>query len=255
MHGTSDDHPLGGTTDFDPVLAARLCREAIKQDHENFQAQRRHRMAEGYRIAEHLKREYDSWRKFVSDPFFDQYKLIRRKDEQHYKFVVMRAVMLFIFDVSSTNKSKRNRVWRYARAMEAYADENVPNVDLVERIKADGGIEKACRAACKEYSPEQEEIDWSKQMNARPEPDKNSLQPDEGSEFEDDEPDESDYEELRQSVIKDEDSVILRVEVSPHELDGILRARTEQYRLLIRRGGPDHELGGTRFIAIDIDPL
>lgn len=239
----------------DPVEAARKCRAAIKRDNESFQEQRRRRIAEGSLIAEQLKSDYESWRRFIADNFFDQYGRIRKKDKQHYEFVVMRAVMLYLFEVSSTNMSKRNRVWRYARAMETYADRGVRNEELVERIKADGGIEKACRAACKEHSREQEENDWAKQMDARPEPDESSIHPDEGSKFEDEELDESDYEELRRSIIKDEETVILRIEVSPQELESILAARTMQYRLLVRRGGPDHELGGTRFIATVIDPL
>lgn len=239
----------------DPLVAARQCREAVKQDQESFQEQRRRRMAEGCLIAEQLKANYDRWREFVADEFFDQYGRIRKKDEQHYEYIVMRAVMLYIFDVSSTNMSKRNRVWRYARAMEAYLDQGVPNEELVERIKADGGIEKACRAACKEHSREQEEDDWAKQMAARPEPHGNTLEPEEGSEYEDEALDDSDYEELRRDVVGEDESVVLRVEVTPEELETILESGTERYRLLIRRGGPDSALGGTRFVATVIDPL
>ncbi|QDI79210.1 hypothetical protein E8E01_01590 [Methylorubrum populi] len=239
----------------DPVDAARKCRSAIKRDDESFQEQRRRRIAEGSLIAERLKSDHNSWRDFVAENFFDQYARIRKKDRKHYQYIVMRAVMLYIFDVSSTNMSKRNRVWRYARAMDAYLDQGVPNEALVERIKADGGIEKACRAACKEHSREQEEDDWAKQMNARPEPDGNPFEPEEGTDFEDEELEDSDYEELRRDVVGDDESVILRVEVTPEELETILESGTEQYRLLIRRSGPDTKLGGTRFIASVIDPL
>lgn len=246
--------------EHDPVEAARQCQVAIKEDNESFQAQRRRRMAWGSLIAERLKADYGEWRRFVADKFFDQYGLIRKKDEQHYEFVVMRAVMLFLFEVSSTNKSKRNRVWRYARAMEAYADAGVPNDELVARIKKDGGIEKACRAACQEHSPQQEEEDWEKQMRARPEPQPGEDQSGESGdeeiddEYEDEELDDEDYDELRRSVVKDEESVILRVSVTPRELDDLLLDETSQYRVIIRRGGPDDQ-GGTRFVAINIDPL
>ena len=246
----------------DPVEAAHQCRAAIRGDDEGLQEQRRRRMAEGSLIAAHLKADHESWRRFVADKFFDQYRLIRKKDKTHYEFVVMRAVMLFLFEVSSTNMSMRNRVWRYARAMEAYEDAGVPNEELVERIKTDGGIEKACRTACKEHSREQEEEDWAKQMQAQPEPksseDESSA---EGGEdeiddvYEDEELDDEDYEELRREAVEDEETVTLRVEVTPRELEDILLDQTVQYQLIIRRGGPDHRLGGTRFILTHIDPL
>jgi len=239
----------------DPVEAARKCRSAIKRDDESFQEQRRRRMAEGSQIAERLKSDHNSWRGFVAEQFFDQYDRIRKKDQKHYEYIVMRAVMLYIFDVSSTNMSKRNRVWRYARAMEAYLDQGVPNEELVERIKADGGIEKACRAACKEHSREQEEDDWAKQMAARPEPHGKPLEPEEGSEYEDEELEDSDYEELRRDVVGEDEPVVLRVDVTSQELEAILESGTEQYRMLIRRSGPDSKLGGTRFVATVIDPL
>ena len=248
--------------EHDPVEAACQCQAAIKGDDENFQEQRRRRMVWGSLIAERLKADYAEWRRFVAQPFFDQYGLIRKKDERHYEFVVMRAVMLFLFQVSSTNKSKRNRVWRYARVMEAYADARVPNDELVARIKTDGGIEKACRAACQEHSREQEEDDWEKQMRARPEPqpgdDESAEDVDEeeaDGEYEDEELEDEDYDELRRSVVKDEETTILRVEVTPQELDDLLRDRVTKYQVIIERGGPDQKLGGIRFIATNIDPL
>lgn len=197
--------------EHDPVEAARLCQAAIKGDDESFQEQRRRRMAWGSLIAERLKGDHEGWRRFVAQPFFDQYRLIRKKDKNYYEFVVMRAVMLFLFEVSSTNKSKRNRVWRYARAMEAYADAGVPNDELVARIKTDGGIEKACREACKEHSREREEDDWEKQMRARPEPKPGEADPSEQDDedeiddtYEDEELDDEDYEELSRAVVPDE---------------------------------------------------
>jgi hypothetical protein len=239
----------------DPIKGARRCRAAIKRDDESFQAQRRRRMAEGSLVAAELKADYGRWCEFISDEFFDQYKRIRKKDEQYFEPIVMRSVMLYIFDVSSTNKSMCNRVWRYARAMEAYADQEVPNEELVDRIKTDGGIEKACRAACKEYSREREEDDWVKQMNARPEEASNPLEPEEGSDYEDEEIDAEEWDEAYDESIADKDAVILRVEVTPEELNELLTDQTDQYRFLIRRGGRDLKLGGTRFIAIHIDPL
>lgn len=202
---------FGRLVEHDPVEAARQCRAAIKWDDESFQEQRRRRMAEGSLIAARLKADHDSWCRFVADKFFDQYRLIRKKDKEHYEFVVMRAVMLYLFEVNSTNMSKRNRVWRYARAMEAYADAGVPNNELVARIKTDGGIEKACQKACKEHSREQEEDDWEKQMRARPEPKPGEADPGEQDDqeevddtYEDEELDDEDYDELRRSVLPDE---------------------------------------------------
>lgn len=185
MEEQQDSVPdLFAVIEADPIGGARLCREQIKADDDSVHVRRRRRIAEGYLIASRLKENYELWQRFVSEPFFDKDTRIRKKDDTRFQLIVTRTVMIYLFSVLKSNTSLRNRMWRYARAMDHYAEQKVPPEKVVERIKVDGGIEKVCASISKGRSVHDEDDDWKAEMRSRAHPDEHVTEEFEEEELE-----------------------------------------------------------------------
>lgn len=230
------------TISTDAVEGARLSRQQVKDDQLSMQARRRQRIVEGYYIGLQLMNDYTEWQRFLADPFFDFDKRIRNKQPDRYKFIVMRAVMIYLFMAGKDNVSLRNRTWRYARAMDGYAEDAVPPEEAAAKIKADGGIEKLCRARSKERNLEDEDKDWRLEMEHRePQPSTERAQardadsgeeitgeaePDEDDDADEDEEseDQDQAEELYEEPDPTAGMVMWPVMIEPHERRDLERA-------------------------------
>ena len=134
----------------DPVAGALKCRERVRSDEAGFQRDRLMRIAEAALITRELRNNYDAWVRFLSDPYFESDRKLKFQDAQTYIPFVSWAVMQFNFNPDIKNKTKRNRTWKYARAIDFHEIEQLPPEEIADQIERAGGIEQLCRRAAQE---------------------------------------------------------------------------------------------------------
>lgn len=144
----------------DPRLGASLCRERIAQDYAHYRKNLRNRIAEAYLISTEMRANYALWKEFLEDPFFNDDSQVRSLTKANFRSAVLQSVMYYLFDAGMTDASKRNRVWKYARAVEGYLEHDVPAEEVANKIEQDNGIEALCRKAAKENPKQSPQQDW-----------------------------------------------------------------------------------------------
>ena len=134
----------------DPVAGALKCRERAQHDEAGFQRDRLMRIAEAALVIREFRDNYDAWVKFLNDPYFEEEQKLKSHREETYMPSVAWAVMQSTFNPDITNKTKSNRTWKYARAIDFHEIEQLPPEEIADQIERAGGIEKLCRRAAQE---------------------------------------------------------------------------------------------------------
>ena len=130
----------------DPIGKACECREKIEKLEEGYQRGLYEALAFAYAIAWHLERHWEDWVAFVNDPFFLCFK--KRPKPKKHRGEILLYVMYFVFN--SRSKQRRDRAWKYARALSIYNNKGVPSAEVAAKIEKDGGVERLCARAIKE---------------------------------------------------------------------------------------------------------
>jgi hypothetical protein len=141
-----NDSELQRQISEDPIGKACECREQIEKLEEGYQRGLYAALGVAYAIAWHLERHWEDWVAFVNDPFFLCFK--KRPKPKKHRGEILLYVMYFVFDARS--KQRRDRAWKYARALSIYNNEGVPSAEVAAKIEEDGGVERLCARAIKE---------------------------------------------------------------------------------------------------------
>jgi hypothetical protein len=134
----------------DPVGGAVRCQAQVEEDHAGFRRCHRLRIAEAYLITLLLQASFPLWKLFLRLEYFKGQRKLSALNEETFRPFVGGAVMQFTFNPTRQSQAKENRAWKYARAVEAYADAGVPAEEVADRIEQDGGIEALCRKAAQD---------------------------------------------------------------------------------------------------------
>jgi hypothetical protein len=128
----------------DPRTVAKLCQIELSQLDAGYHEQLYYLLGVAYAVADGFQKDYESWRIFVKNDFWQHRK--KRPRPKHQPKALLH-VMVYVFNANT--KQRYDRAWKYATGLQLYWNQGLRPEEVPAKIKADGGIEALMKHALK----------------------------------------------------------------------------------------------------------
>ena len=127
-----------------PIPAAAECQGEFSRLETGYHKQLYEIIAGAYAVAHELERNWEEWKAFINLGFWQGRKRTPRRDKHAHQ--ALKWTMIYVF----SEKTKHDRPWKYARAVQGYLEKGLPPEDVAAQIEKDGGVEAIVRQVAKE---------------------------------------------------------------------------------------------------------